>query len=188
MNDDFKLSRSFAIWTMIAFVAVAAMIWGLEHEGIEAGIGINVGWFGLFISAVGLFRKAPWPARLWPIATAFGVTNLWVIWRWFAQRDEDAFALVLFTFGVFGFFAALMGLFRFLTRRGWVHDSPLRRKLELTLVFGLTMTSVMGLPTGVWRARLSLATLIAFVAIACWPPSNRAVVDDAPSEPASSTL
>ena len=185
MDEAFKLSRSIAIWTTIALVGVFAMMWGLEHEGIEAGIAINIGWFGLFVLSVGLFRKAPWAARLWPLACSFAVGSLWVIWRWFTRGDEDAFALLLFTFGVFGFFAGFMGLWRLMTQRGWVHDTPFRRKLELTLVFGMTMISVMGVPTGVWKARMSLAVLIAFLAIAFWPASKPPVSDDVPVAPAS---
>ena len=187
MNDDFNLGRSIAIWTAIAIVAQAAMVWALGHEGVAAGIAFNIGWIGQFVVCVGLFRKAPIRARLWPIVITVGLFALWATVRW-ARGDEDAIALVLVPFGVLGFFVAFMASWVWPTRRGWITDSPLRRKLELAVVMVLTMSQVMGVPTGVWRARMTLLAFIAFAAIALWPAPKPPAAEDGPVEPVSGTL
>jgi hypothetical protein len=125
-------------------------------------------WFALwFVPTILVVFALAWTGRLdrlLPAALATLIVGLWPVYRWLADGDARTASVYLGVAGMIDGMLLLTTALEFARRRGWVVDSPVRRRIVGGFVLAAAASSVLRWPTGVWHTGL----LIAWMGVSAW--------------------
>ncbi|HKW00646.1 MAG TPA: hypothetical protein VJN96_12520 [Vicinamibacterales bacterium] len=159
-------SRAFLGWTA-AFVAILALgQWGaLAHMGR----GAFTLWFGpAFILSLVVSWQGRWQ-RLLAAAISTVLVGLWPVSHWLTTGDPRPAKLYLVIAGMVDVVFLLSFAMDVGSRRGWIVNSPIRRRISYGFLFAVFLADLTGWPTGPWRSALSSAWLLVLVFAMFWP-------------------
>jgi hypothetical protein len=116
--------------------------------------------------------------RLLPAAAAAAIVGVWPLVRWLAAGDERTPKAYFVIAGMFGamllLFTGMEHAMRYAKGRGWVFDSPVRRRISGVAAFTFAVSILTGWPTGAWRTGLIFVWFGTTLSTQFWPPRRRA--------------
>jgi hypothetical protein len=163
--------KAFAVWTAILAVILAAGVWGAL---VRVGpLGFALGFVPALFIAMGLSWPGRWD-RLLPAAAATAIVGVWPLVRWLADGDERTPKVY---FVIAGMFATMLLMFtgmeramRYAKGRGWIFESPIRRRIRDVAMLICAAVMLTGWPTGVWRTGIVFVWFGATLLTQFWPP------------------
>jgi hypothetical protein len=111
------------------------------------------------------FRRS----RLVSVAIAAAIVATWTAFRAVVMHDPDVIRIALAIQGVVLAMIALVALMTWVHRRGWIVDSPLRRRLAFAGVLVGGLLFFLGTPAEPLNGRLRLAAMGLGLAAMFWP-------------------
>lgn len=111
--------------------------------------------------------------RLLPAGAATVVAGLWPLYRWLALGDVKAAKVYLVLAGFINGMLLLIMAMEFAKRRGWIVESPLRRRLITGAILVNFASTITHWPTGVWRTGLFAAWFTVFLLALFCPARGR---------------
>ena len=137
-------------------------------------VGFAVGFLPTFVVIMALTHTGRLD-RVLPAAAATLLVALWPLYRWLVHDDVAAAEAYLFLAGFIDVLLLLFIAMEFAKRRGWIVESPARRRLLNLSVLLVFVSSVSGWPTGVWHTGVVVAWTAVFLSGLFWPSGTRAV-------------
>jgi hypothetical protein len=165
--------KTFAIWTVAMTLAMAIGLGGLVGAFGRVGpVEFTVGFLPTFVLVMSLGWTGRFD-RLLPAAVATLLVAFWPLYRWLARGDVATAKAYLFVAGFINVMLLMSTGMEFVRRRGWLVESPMRRRLIIGSMLVKAISILIGWPTGVWHTGLEVAWFAAMLSALFWPAGRR---------------
>jgi hypothetical protein len=164
--------KTFAVWTAIMTAILAVWTWGVVHRSVGP-IGFSYGFLPGVIAII-VLSWGGWFERLLPAVLATALVGLWPLYSWLVSGETRTATAFFVAAGVINGMMLLTTVLGFADRRGWLNQSPIRRRLNVGLMMLLLVSSMVDWPTGGWRRVMTATWFGAFLLTLFWPMRKKA--------------
>jgi hypothetical protein len=174
-SDVQPTAKWIARWTVVATISVILPLLAvLELRSGNRALSITlfaVGIFGLAITAVVVAAARGRFTRFLPVVVSTIVGGVWSIYRGLAANDTRTGEIYRGFAASFVALVVLGAAVRWVRERGWVVDSPWRRRLSFSILMAMVGRSMLHLDYLV----LTWGLIVAMFATMFWPSRKRAI-------------